>query len=34
MGKKRAGSKMMSKLLVQETRIVVLTLTEIKIWKL
>lgn len=34
MGKKGAESKMMSKLLVQETEIMVLALTEIETWKL
>lgn len=34
MGKNRAGSKLMSKLLVQETGIMVLALTEIEVWKL
>lgn len=34
MGKIRAGSKLMSKLLVQETGIMVLALTEIEAWKL
>lgn len=34
MGKKRAELKMMSKILVKETKIMVLALTEIETWKL
>lgn len=34
MGKKRAASKMMSNILVQETKIMVLALTEIETWEL